>query len=54
MLKIFWDKDNIVFISENLSAVSHSHCVLQIFFSFDEPLLITVVNTCISGKWRHC
>lgn len=50
MLKIFWDKDNIGFISENLSAVSHSHCVLQIFFSFDEPLQITVGNTCISGK----
>lgn len=50
MLKVFWDTDNIGFISDKLNAVSHSHCVLQIFLSFDDPLQITVGNNRVSGK----
>lgn len=50
MLKIFWNKDNIGIICDNLNAVSHSHCVLQIFLSLDEPLQITAGNTSITGK----
>ncbi len=50
MLKVFWDEDNIGIICDKLNAVSHSHCVLQIFLSFDEPLKITVGNTCVNGK----
>lgn len=50
MLKIFWDKDNIGIICDKLNAVSHSHYVLQIFLSFDEPLQLKVGNTCINGK----
>ena len=50
MLKIIWDIDNIGIICDKLNAVSHSHCILQIFLSFDEPLQIVVGNTCVNGK----
>lgn len=50
MIKLFWDKDNIAFISNHVEAVEHSHCVLQIFLSFDEPLQVTVAGESISGK----
>lgn len=50
MLKIFWDKDNIGFICDKLNTVSHSHSVLQIFLSFDEPLQVIVGDSCVNGK----
>ena len=50
MLAIFWDKDNIGLICDKLNAVSHSHCILQVFLSFDEPLQIVVGNSSINGK----
>lgn len=50
MLNVFWDKDNIGFISDKLDAESHSRCVLQIFLSFDEPLQITVGDRPVCGK----
>lgn len=50
MLKVFWDKDNIGIICDKLNAVSHSHCVLQVFLSLDEPLQVTVENEQIFGK----
>ncbi len=50
MLNVFWDKDNIGFISDRLDSASHSHCVLQIFLSFDEPLQVTVEGRRICGK----
>lgn len=50
MLKLFWDKDNIAFVSNHVNATEHSHCVLQIFLSFDEPLQVAVVGESISGK----
>lgn len=50
MLKLFWDKDNIAFVSNHVDAVEHSHCVLQIFLSFNEPLQVSVADESISGK----
>lgn len=50
MLKVFWDKDNIGFISDKLNSVGHSHCVLQLFLSFGEPMQITVGDRCVGGK----
>ncbi len=50
MLKIFWDKDNIAFIANQVNATEHSHCVLQAFLSLDEPLQVTVENEQVSGK----
>lgn len=50
MLKLFWDKDNIAFVSNHVDAIEHSHCVLQIFLSFDEPLQVSVAGESISGK----
>lgn len=50
MLKIFWDKDNIAFIGNQVNTAEHSHCVLQAFLSLNEPLQITVENEHISGK----
>lgn len=50
MLKLFWDKDNIAFISNHVDAIEHSHCVLQIFLSFDESLQVSVAGESLSGK----
>ncbi len=50
MLKIFWDKDNIAFIGDQVNASEHSHCVLQVFLSLDEPLQVMVENEWVSGK----
>lgn len=50
MLKHFWDKDNIAFVNNHVDAIEHSHCVLQIFLSFDEPLQVSVADESISGK----
>ncbi len=50
MLKIFWDKDNIAFIGNQVNSSEHEHCVLQVFLSLDEPLQVTVENERISGK----
>ncbi len=50
MIKIFWDKDNIAFIGNQVNSTEHSHCVLQVFLSLDEPLKVTVENGQISGK----
>lgn len=50
MLKIFWDKDNIAFIGNQVNATEHAHCVLQIFLSLNEPLEVTVNGEQINGK----
>ncbi|MDE6867707.1 MAG: AraC family transcriptional regulator [Clostridia bacterium] len=50
MLKIFLDKDNIAFIGNQVNATEHSHCVLQVFLSLDEPLQVTVNDRQVSGK----
>lgn len=50
MLKLFWDKDNIAFISNYVEATEHSHCVLQVFLSFDDPLQVIVDGERLNGK----
>ncbi len=50
MLKVFWDRDNIAFIGDQVESAEHSHCVLQIFLSLNEPLQVTVEDEQISGK----
>jgi len=50
MLKIFWDKDTITFIGNQVNATEHSHCLLQAFLSLDSHLQVTVENEKISGK----
>lgn len=50
MLKIFWDKDNIAFIGNQVNATEHAHCVLQIFLSLNEPLEVTVNGKKVNGK----
>jgi len=50
MLKIFWDKDNIAFIGNQVNSAEHSHCVLQAFLSLDEPLQVVVEGKQIVGK----
>ena len=50
MLKIYWDKDNIAFIGNQVNATEHAHCVLQIFLSLNEPLEVTVNGNQVNGK----
>lgn len=50
MLKVFWDKDNVALIGNQINTAEHSHCVLQVFLSFDEPLQLIVENRKVTGK----
>ena len=50
MLKIFWDTDNIAFIGNQVNATEHSHCVIQLFLSLDNPLQLIVNGKQISGN----
>lgn len=50
MLKIFWDKDNIAFIGNQVNATEHAHCVEQIFLSLNEPLQVTVNGKQVNGR----
>lgn len=50
MLKIFWDKDNIAFIGDQVNSTEHSHCLLQVFLSLDTPLQVTVENEKLCGN----
>lgn len=50
MLKIFWDIDNIAFIGDRVDSIEHSHCLLQVFLSLDEPLQVEVDNERVCGK----
>lgn len=50
MLRIFWDKDNIAFISNQVKSASHSHCVLQVFLSLGAPLQVKFANDSVNGK----
>ena len=50
MLKVFWDKDNIAFVSNQVNSSEHSHCVVQAFLSFDEPLQLIIENKNVIGK----
>lgn len=50
MLKIFWDKDNIAFVGDQVNATEHSHCVLQVFMSLSDALSISVGNEKVTGK----
>lgn len=50
MLKVFWDKDNIAFIGNQVNSSAHSHYVLQVFLSLDEPLQAIIEDEKVSGK----
>lgn len=50
MLKIYRGQDNIAFISDQVSSTEHSHCLLQVFLSFDEPLSLAVEDETVIGK----
>lgn len=49
MTKIFWDKDNIGFLSDRVQSTEHSHCVLQVFLSLDGPLTVVADGVKING-----
>ncbi len=50
MLKVFWDKDNIAFISDRINAAPHSHCVIQAFIGLTSQLCVTVGNERVVSK----
>ena len=50
MLKVFWDKDNIAFISDRINAAPHSHCVIQACIGLTSQLCVTVGNERVVGK----
>lgn len=49
MNKIFWDKDKITIITDQLEAVEHKHCTMQFFFCLEKELDIYV-----SGQKLEC
>lgn len=50
MLKIFYDKDNIAFLGNQVNAEEHSHCVLQAFLSLEGTLHLIVENESVNAK----
>ncbi len=49
MIKIYWDKDKISMLTDQIDAVEHKHWALQLFLSLKENL-----DICISGKRIRC
>lgn len=49
MNKIYWDKDKISIITDQIEAVSHKHCAMQLFLSIQKDLEIYV-----SGRQINC
>lgn len=45
MQKIYWDKDKIIIITNQLEAEEHRHCAMQLFFGLE-----TNLDICLSGK----
>lgn len=50
MNKIFWDKDKITIITDQIESVEHKHCTIQFFFCLDEELTIYVSGQKLEGK----
>lgn len=49
MNKIFWDKDKITIITDQIEAVEHKHCAMQFFFCLEKRL-----DICVSGQKLKC
>lgn len=45
MNKIFWDKDKITIVTNQLEAIEHKHWAMQLFLALEAKL-----NICVSGK----
>ncbi len=50
MNKIYWDSDKISIITDQIAAVQHKHCTMQLFLSVEQELAIRVREQPISCK----
>lgn len=50
MNKIYWDRDKISIITDQIEAVQHKHCAMQLFLSVEQELEISVGEQQISCK----
>lgn len=49
MNRIYWDKDKISMITDQIEAVPHKHWAMQLFLSMEKNL-----DICVSGQWISC
>ena len=50
MNKIYWDRDKISMLTDQIEAVEHKHCAMQLFLSVDKKLDLWVSGKLIAGK----
>lgn len=50
MNRIYWDKDKILIVTNQLEAIKHRHCMLQLFFGLEKELNICVAEKDLKSK----
>ncbi len=50
MNRIYWDKDKILIVTNQLEAIEHRHCTLQLFFGLEKELNICVAEKDLNSK----
>ncbi len=50
MNRIYWDKDSIGIVTDNIDATPHRHPMMQLFLSIEDLLTIEVSDKLLSGR----
>lgn len=50
MNRIYWDRDKISILTDQIESIEHKHYALQLFLSIDKPLNLYVSGKLIAGK----
>ena len=50
MNRIYWDRDKISILTDQIESTEHKHYVMQLFLSIDKPLNLYVSGKVVSGK----
>lgn len=49
MNRIYWDRDKVSMLTDQIESAEHKHCAMQLFLSLDGEL-----DLCVSGIWMKC
>lgn len=50
MNRIYWDRDKISILTDQIEAIEHKHYAMQLFLSIDKPLNLYVSGKLVMGK----
>ena len=50
MNRIYWDRDKISILTDQIESIEHKHYAIQLFLSIDKPLNLYVSGKLIAGK----